>query len=109
MKYIPLIIKKPAVQIAYGFLGDTIFTTFLSNLGIIQTPAEMHEFVDHFDFILGPSDLCRASCGLISYNGHTVLSITKITADTTFEDEMYRLLTEEGLNVDVTGSGLYAD
>lgn len=109
LKLVPLLIKKPVARIVYGFLGDQIFTTFLSNLGVVKAPDEMKKYVDHLDFVLGPSDLCRASCGLISFNGRTVFNITKITSDPAFEEAMYQQLTADGLEVEVTGSGLYED
>lgn len=109
LKFVPLGIKKPVASLAYGFLGDQIFTTFLSNLGVIDTPKEMQKLVEKFDFVLGPSDLCRASCGLITYNQKTVLSITKITANSSFEDNLLALFEKDGIAVEVSGSGLYED
>ena len=107
LKYVPLIIKKPVVQIAYGFLGDRIFSSYLSNLGMTELPEEMEPYVEKFDFELGPSESCRASCAMISYKDKAVLSITKITADPSFEERLYQLLTQQGLEIKVSGSALY--
>jgi hypothetical protein len=36
-------------------------------------------------------------------------SISKMTADPTFEDRMYKLLCDDGLKVEVEGSDYYAN
>lgn len=107
LKFIPLVIKKPVATIAYGFLGDQIFSTFLSNLGVIKAPEQLSEYVEKFDFVLGPGDLCKANLGLVSYNGKAVLSITKISSDSFFEESLYQQLLDDGVAADVTGSGIY--
>jgi hypothetical protein len=107
VKYVPIVIKRPVVKMVYGFLGDKIFSNYLSNLGVMKTPEALHEYVEKYDFILGSSTVCRANCGLITYNDRMVFSITKSTADPTFEEKLYELLTEDGIDVEVTGSALY--
>ena len=107
VKYIPLNIKKPVVRLVYGFLGDKVNTSFLSNLGVIRLPEDMGEYVEKFDFVLGPSDICRASCALVTFKDVSVLSITKITADVCFEEKLLQLLQKDGLEVDVKGSDVY--
>ena len=107
VKYVPIVIKRPVVKMVYGFLGDKIFSNYLSNLGVMKTPEALHDYVEKYDFILGSSTVCRANCGLITYNDRMVFSITKSTADPTFEEKLYELLTEDGIDVEVTGSALY--
>ncbi len=107
LKYVPLAIKKPVVEIVYGFLGDRIFSSYLSNLGVIKLPAEMEPFVDRFDFLLSPSEVCRASCALVTYNNKAIFSITKITSVPSFEERLVKLLEDDGLTVEVSGSPLY--
>ncbi len=107
LKFVPLIIKKPVASLVYGFLGDKIFSNYLSNLGVIKTPDELKEYIEKYDFILGPSTICRASCGLITFTDQTVFSITKTTVDPSYEEKLYELLTRDGIDIDVTGSALY--
>ena len=107
LKYVPLNIKRPVTRIVYGFLGDNVNTTFMSNLGVIKLPEDMMPYVEKFDFVLGPSDICRASCSLVTYDSVSVLCITKITADPCFEERLLRLLQRDGLQVSVKGSDIY--
>ncbi len=104
LRFVPLMIKRPIAYFIYGSLGDTVFTTTLSNLGAVALPAEMEPFVDKFDFVLGPPITNRATCALCSYGDQAVLTVTKNTQVSTFENSLYRRLCEDGLSVYMEGS-----
>ena len=105
LRFVPLIIKRPIAYFIYGKLGDGVFTTTLSNLGPIKLPPEMAPYVDKFDFVLGPPVENRAALSVCSYGDTTVLTVTKNTHLTLFEDALYQYLCNEGLNPYVEGSG----
>ena len=107
LKLIPLNIKRPVAKIVYGFLGDRVNTTFLSNLGVVKLAEDMGEHVEKFDFVLGPSEICRANCSLITFKDKSVFSITKMTSDPAFEEKLLSLLEDDGLHVDMKGSAVY--
>ena len=104
LRFVPLIIKRPIAYLIYGSLGDPLFTTTLSNLGTVSLPAEMAPFVEKFDFVLGPPISNRAVCALCSYEDHAVFTVTKNTQLPTFENALYRLLTEDGFAPYMEGS-----
>lgn len=107
MKYIPLAVKQPVAKIVYGFLGDKIFTNTLSNLGVVQLPPVICEHIDSMDFVLGTAITNRAGCAVVTINNTATLSITKMTADPTFEETMLALLTADGIATAAEGSELY--
>lgn len=107
LKYIPLAIKQPAAKLVYGFLGDRIFTNTLSNLGVVELPGAVCEHIESMDFVLGTAITNRAGCAMVTCNGVATFSITKMTADPTFEEKMYDLLSQDGITVNVEGSVLY--
>jgi hypothetical protein len=109
MKFIPLIIKRPIAKIIYRYFADDIFTTILSNLGEVKVPNEILPFVISMDFALSTSFYNRASCSIVSINNVTTFTITKHTLDPSFEEEMYRLISLDGLNLTVEGSDIYED
>ena len=109
LRYIPLAIKTPAVQLVSGLLSDRLFTTTLSNLGVVSLPPELAPYVTHMDAVMGPSITNRVSCAMISQGNTAVLSITKSTADPSFEEKLYALLAADGVTPDVEGSVLYED
>lgn len=107
LRYVPLFIKRPAARAVYGYLGDRIFSNTLSNLGVVRLPPEMAAQVRHFDFVLGTAVTNRAACALVTFGGTAVLTVTKLTADPSFEEELYALLERDGLRPEVEGSELY--
>lgn len=107
VRLVPLFIKCPVARVVYGFLGDRAFTTTLSNLGVVDMPEEMAEKVKKMDFVLGTVALSRAAVSVVSANGTATVSVAKLTTDPSFEERMYTLLKELGLEVKVTGSDLY--
>ena len=109
IKYIPLKIKQPVAKIVYGFLGDKVFTNTFSNLGVVTMPPSAQEQIESMDFVLGTAKTNRVSCAAVTINQTTTFSITKMTADPTFEEKMYELLCCDGMKVTVEGSGLYKD
>jgi NRPS condensation-like uncharacterized protein len=104
---VPLFIKSPIVKIVYHFLGDTIFTNTLSNLGIITMPPEFTEYIDSMDFVLGTAPIHRISCTLITFGDIATFTISKNTADPAFEEQFYKLLKADGMNIKIERSPLY--
>lgn len=109
LKYVPLAIKGPIARIVYGFLGDKIFSSTLSNLGVVNFPDEIAKEIESMDFVLGAGITNRAGCSVVSVNDITTFSINKMTVDPTFEEKIYELLISDGLDVTVEGSALYED
>lgn len=106
LKYVPLAIKQPVAKLVYGFLGDRIFTNTLSNLGVVTMPAAYAAEIESMDFVLGTAITNRASCAAVTFGNTATFSITKMTADPSFEEAMHRLLTADGVAVRVEGSEL---
>ncbi|MBR0461790.1 MAG: hypothetical protein IJJ00_03635 [Erysipelotrichaceae bacterium] len=101
---VPLILKNPIVQLAYGYLSNGIIGTVLSNVGVVTMPEEISDDVDHFDFLLVPEHPNRVAATLISYKDRVRFTIASATASKTFEEEIYKMLTDEGLDVITEGS-----
>jgi len=109
IRFIPLFLKAPAARLIYGFLGDRIFSNTLSNLGVVSLPPELAGRIDSMDFVLGASITNRASCAMVTFGDTATLSVTKNTADPSFEEALYELLCRDGLTPVVEGSELIAD
>ena len=107
LKYIPLCVKQPVAKSVCGFLGDKIFTSTFSNLGVVKLPEAVAQQIDSMDFILGTSISNRAGCSMVTINDVACFSIAKMTIDPSFEEKMYDLLCKEGIPVLVEGSELY--
>ncbi len=107
VKYIPLAIKQPAARVGYGFLGDTVFTSILSNLGVVKMPPSAAAYIESMDAVIGTAITHRARCTVLTFHNTATFSITKATLDPTFEEKMYELLCSDGIAVTVEGSEIY--
>jgi hypothetical protein len=63
--------------------------------------------IESMDFVLGTAITNRAGCSMVTFGNTATLSITKLTADPSFEESMFRLLSEDGVIPEVKGSPLY--
>ena len=107
LQHIPIFLKIPVMQIVYGYLGNNIIASCLSNLGLVKVPETMEPYIDHYDFLLVPARPNRATSTLISFRDRLRLTITKATADVSYEEEVYRILQEDGLPIRLEGSEEY--
>lgn len=97
LAYIPLVIKAPVAKLVHGFVGDRRYTNTLSNIGNVKMPSEYEQHILGFDFVLGTCVLNRASCSMCSFGGNTVFSISKNTSDPSFEERVFELSRQLGL------------
>lgn len=104
VSYIPLALKIPVCQIAYGYLGNSIIGNTLSNLGLVKVPEAMAEEISHFDFLLSPSYPTKVTCSLVGFKDKARLTISKATLDPSFEDRLYEILEEDGIVIKAEGS-----
>ena len=109
IRYVPLFVKSPVASIIYGYLGDKVITNTLSNLGVISMPQTLTDYIESMDFVLGTAITNRVSCSMVTFGEVATLSIAKMTADPSFEEELFRLLSLDGIEPEVEGSALYED
>ena len=109
LRWIPLLIKTPAVKLVNSILSDKVFSTTLSNLGVVSLPPQAAAYVESMDFVLGAAVANRVSCGLVTFGSTATLSVTKGTPDPSFEEKLYDLLVADGIQPAVEGSALYED
>lgn len=108
IRVIPLVIKQPIAKMIYGILGEKIYTTTFSNLGVVTFPEAFMEHIESMDFCLGAHVTNRLACTAVTCGDVATFSISKMTADPAFEEKMYQLLLADGIEAFVEGSEYYA-
>lgn len=108
IRFIPLLIKQPVAKMVYGFLGEKVYTTTFSNLGVVKMPSELTPHIEKMDFCLGAQMTNRLACTAITFGSNSTFTVSKMTQDPAFEEKMYKLLVADGLDVLVEGSEFYA-
>jgi NRPS condensation-like uncharacterized protein len=105
--FIPLFIKRPIATLIYGYLGEKVMTSVFSNLGKINIPEDMSEFVNKMDFSLGTNMARKALFSMITCNNVATLTISKFTLNSSVENTIYNLIKENNIDVKVFGSEVY--
>ncbi len=104
IRIMPLFLKNIVMRIAYNIIGDNLHTSSVSNLGIINIPNSMKPYVLNFYFDLGASYSITRNFGICSYNGKLNLSFSRSIIETGVEKEFFRLLTEQGVKVEINSN-----
>jgi hypothetical protein len=91
------------------FYPSETLRNFSMYCGIRMPLAEIAGQIDSMDFVLGASITNRTGCAMVTFGNTTTLSVSKNTADPSFEEALYELLCRDGLTPVVEGSELIAD
>jgi len=101
VRIMPLIIKDSVLNLVYSFVGERLFTSTISNLGVIKLPPEVSEQIQDYNALLGATKLNRLNLAVMSFNDETVLTITTRLRDRRIVRRFFTELAELGLSVTV--------
>ena len=101
VRVMPLFIKNRVISLGYKLSGPAIFTSILTNLGVIQVPAEMAAHVEMFDFNLGPSQITNVNCAMLGYAGQLRINFARVIEEPIVEHAFFTFLVRQGIPVKV--------
>jgi NRPS condensation-like uncharacterized protein len=101
IRILPLFIKDRAISIGYQLSGPAIYTSVLSNLGVIRIPAEMRAHIETFDFLLGPSRVANIDCAVLGYDDTLRINFTRVIEEPKVERGFFTFLVKAGIPVKV--------
>ncbi|MDP2892495.1 MAG: hypothetical protein Q8O09_05095 [Bacillota bacterium] len=101
VRIMPLFIKNYAITLAFHFIGETRFTSALSNMGAIDVPEEMKAHIERFEFLLGPSKYNKVNCTVLSYDGTLNICFSRMIEESVVEREFFTMLVKMGIPVKI--------
>ncbi len=101
IRFVPLGIKILILQIVYRATGDVQSCSSISNLGVITLPPEMEQYVDRFDFQLGPLYQNKVMCAAVTYKGKLNVNFTRKIREADVERGFFTRLVEDGIPVTI--------
>lgn len=102
IRILPLFIKKMAIAAIYRSLASKRWTGIVTNLGMVNLPAEMGDAVDSFEIIPPPpNSKVKVSCGLVSFNDKLRVCFCNITQSNDLERRIFKHLTDAGIHVKI--------
>ena len=101
LRAMPLFIKNIAMKAVFDLVGECKSCLCLSNLGLVQLPAEMAPYVTRMDFIIGVQAKAPHNCGVVSWDGTMYINMIRNIREPELESHFYRVLHTLGLPVKV--------
>ena len=101
LRITPLIFKNIAMRIGYNILGDSIQTTSVSNLGVVNFPKSMQPYIENVFFDLGASYNIVKNFGICSYKDKINMSFSRSIIETGLEQKFFKFLVDAGLKVEI--------
>ena len=77
VRMLPLVVKKPIIDLINRHHGDIYVSQTLSNLGEIRLPEQMQPYVTEYDFILGRQRGNSGAFSCVGYNGKLFLHLSR--------------------------------
>ncbi|EKV57341.1 hypothetical protein [Brachyspira hampsonii] len=81
-KFIPLVIKNFAVNLAFELFEDKLKTMTVSNFGNISLPDDMKDYIRHFEAIVYPTINSPLNCGLCSFEDKLSITFNRTVIET---------------------------
>lgn len=97
LKIMPLFIKNAAMKLVYKMVGERKSCLTLSNIGRIDIPDVMKEYVGRFDFIIGKQSDIPYTCGVLSYNGTLYINFLRTIKESELERRLFSVLRSQGI------------
>lgn len=101
VRLVPLFIKNIIMKTVFNTVGERKSCLSLSNLGVVQIPEEMRQFVQRFDFILGVQASAPYNCGVVSYGDHLYMNFIRNIQEPALERQLCQVLQDLGLPVQI--------
>ncbi len=105
-RLIPLPVKNLILRTAYLFRGDSRITSTMTNVGPVELPAEMAEYVRSFDVLMGPSLGNWINASILSYNGNLTVTFTRRIREAHVERLFLRHLVKQGIHIKVSSNDI---
>ena len=101
VKVMPLFIKNIVMKAIFDAVGECKSCLTLSNLGAVQLPQIMCDYVQRMDFILGVQATAPYNCGLLSFGDSLYINFIRNIREPALEAHFYQVLHDMGLPVQV--------
>ena len=85
----------------YSFVGENTSCFTLSNLGNVDVPEVMKQYITRFDCVLGTQAYLNNNIGVISYDGKLYLNFIRNIEESILEETVFTRLVKLGLHVKV--------
>ena len=105
IRMVPLFIKNMVMKMIFDMVGERKSSITLSNLGRVEIPEAMQDYVNRFDFVLGIQASAPNNCGVLSWGDQTYVNFIRNIKEPTLEQSFYQVLRQLNIPVTVCSNG----
>lgn len=101
LRVMPTPIKNILTPTIYSFFGESQYTSGLSNIGLVQVPSEIEDYIERFECYPPPSIGNKVKAVMMSFKDNVYLSFGNLSKNRMLEREFFRRAIRHGINVTI--------
>lgn len=109
LRIAPLLVKKSAMRFVYSLVGESQFTSTVSNLGAQQMPDIYKDHIERFEMFLGPSRYNPVNSAVISYNDNLTISFSSTMQETDPQKAFFCHLVQLNIPVRIESNQVFEE
>ena len=100
----PYFIKLIALKIGFAMIGNSLITSTISNMGIVQLPESMQPYVKNVSAAIYSGKKNPVNIAVTSYKDKFNITFTRSIKETIIEREFFRHFTSLGFEVEIVSN-----
>lgn len=100
-RVVPLFIKNIVMRTAFNMYGENLVSSTFSNLGRVNVPDEMKQYIDRFDFVFGRFKRGMPSVAAASFGDNLCISWSSGIVEKDVERKFFTALVKMGIHVKI--------
>lgn len=101
LRLMPSTVKNLIAPSIYSLFGEGQYTSGLSNIGVVQVPKEIEDYIERFECYPPPSIGNKVKAVLISYQDTMYVSFGNLTKNRMLEREFFCRIREHGIAISI--------
>ena len=101
VRIMPLFLKNMVMKAIFNVIGEKKACLCMSNLGQVNVPEEMKNYVNRMDFILSAQATAPQNCSALSFGDTLYINFTRNIREPELEAHFFRVLRDLGLGAEV--------
>lgn len=98
-KYSPSFMKKPFIKAGFYLYGERLYTSPMSNLGVIDVPKEMEKHIAYFDSVIGATNINNIWSTVVSFCDIMAVTFSSKDTDNKIAKSFFDFIRMHGLEV----------
>ncbi len=96
---LPLSLKKAALSFGFDYMGERLFTSAFSNLGVIELPDSLKKHISDIRWFIGEAVVNQINAVSVTYNKNTNIIFSSRVLNDAVQKQYAAILNDNGVDV----------